>query len=135
MAPANGTVKLLGIGEPMWLSTGIAAAFDPTPEADLRAIGQIAFGWSQLGQPPGKRRTRAKAFPESLMAVVRRLEADPETPMADTVAGAMPYRSSGDLVADLKRLTTLFPCPADAWQRLVQHVTDHAADTGTRQSA
>ena len=68
---ANGTVKLLGIGEPMWLSTGIAAAFDPTPEADLRAIGQIAFGWSQLGQPPGKRRTRAKAFPESLMAVVR----------------------------------------------------------------
>ena len=132
---ANGTVKLLGIGEPMWLSTGIAAAFDPTPEADLRAIGQIAFGWSQLGQPSGKRRTRTKAFPESLMAVVRRLEADPETPMADTVAGAMPYRSSGDLVADLKRLTTLFPCPADAWQRFVQHVTDHAADTGTRQSA
>jgi chromosome segregation ATPase len=130
---ADGTVKLLGIGEPMWLATGVAATFDPTAEADLRALGQVAYGWSQLAQPASKRRTRAKSFPESLSAVIRRLEADPETPMGDTAPGAMPYRTAGDLVHDLTRLAAIFPCPADVRNDLLHAVE---ATTGpARQSA
>ena len=64
------------------------------------------------------------------MAVIRRLEADPETPMADTTAGAVPYRTAAELVADLGRLAAAFPCPADAWDRLVRHAADNATDGG-----
>jgi hypothetical protein len=128
---ADGDVKLTGVGDPPWLSG--ASAQDATPEADLRALGQVAFGWSQLAQP-GKRRGRGKGFPESLTAVVRRLEADPETPMADTAAGAAPYRSAAELAADLRRLAGLFPCPHDAWEALVRQVAG-AGTEETRKSA
>ncbi len=130
---AAGDVKVVGVGEPMWLSTGMATALDPTPEADLRALGQVAYGWSQLGQPAGKRRARSKGLPESLGAVVRRLEADPETPMADTASGAVPYRTAADLVHDLTRLAAIFPCPADAQAGLIEAVT--ASLGPVRQSA
>ena len=125
---ADGVLKVTGFGEPPWLAGTTPAATDPTPDADLRALGQVAFGWSQAGQAPGRRRARGRAFPESLTAVVRRLETDAETPMADTVAGAVPYRSAADLVADLARLAALFPCPPDAWDRLVRHVGDIASN-------
>ncbi len=130
---AAGEVKVVGVGEPMWLSTGMAAALDPTPEADLRALGQVAYGWSQLGQPGGKRRARGKGFPESLGAVVRRLEADPETPMADTASGAVPYRTAADLVHDLTRLAAIFPCPPEAHASLVEAVAESLGPV--RQSA
>ncbi len=126
---ADGEVKLTGIGDPPWLS---GATVDTTLEADLRAFGQVIFGWAQLAH--GKKRGRAKGFPESLTAVVRRLEADPETPMADTATGAAPYRSASELVAELRRLAGLFPCPADAWEALIQHITGSGADE-TRKSA
>jgi chromosome segregation ATPase len=134
---ADGVLKVTGFGEPPWLSAGSAATTDPTPDADLRALGQVAYGWSQAGQAGGRRRSRGRAFPESLTAVVRRLETDAETPMADTVAGAVPYRSAADLVADLARLAALFPCPPDAWDRLVRHVADIASSDALplRQSA
>jgi chromosome segregation ATPase len=132
LTPA-GDVKVVGVGEPMWLSTGVAAALDPTPEADLRALGQVAYGWSQLGLPAGKRRPRGKGLPESLAAVVRRLEADPETPMADTASGAVPYRTAADLAADLARLAAIFPCPAEAEAALRQAAADNAGPA--RQSA
>jgi chromosome segregation ATPase len=125
---AEGVLKLTGLGEPPWLAGGSIPSFEPTPEADLRALGQTAFGWTQLGQPAGRRRGRAKAFPESLMAVVRRLEADAETPMADTAPGATPYRSAADLVADLARLAALFPCPPDTWDSLVRQAADYRAE-------
>ena len=130
---AAGEVKVVGVGEPMWLATGVAAALDPTPEADLRALGQVAYGWSQLGQPGGKRRARGKGFPESLGAVVRRLEADPETPMADTASGAVPYRTAADLVHDLTRLAAIFPCPPEAHAGLIAAVAESLGPV--RQSA
>jgi DNA repair exonuclease SbcCD ATPase subunit len=132
----DGHLKVTGFGEPPWLAGGVAATVEPTPEADLRALGQVAFGWTQLGQPAGRR--RRKPFPESLLAVVRRLEADAETPMADTAARAVPYRTADDLSADLVRLAALFPCPPDAWEKLLRHAADHVPDapeTELRQSA
>ena len=130
----EGLLKVCGFGEPPWLVGGVSATSDPTPSADLRALGRIAFGWSQLGQPAGRR--RKKPFPESLLAVVRRLEADAQTPMADTATGTSPYRTAADLVADLARLATLFPCPTDTWDTLVRHAAEHVPDeTELRQTA
>ncbi|HET6572995.1 MAG TPA: hypothetical protein VFG68_05285, partial [Fimbriiglobus sp.] len=130
----DGSLKVTGFGEPPWLA-GIGSA-DATPAADLRALGKVAFGWTQIGQPAGRR--RKKPFPESLLAVVRRLEADAQTPMADTATGTAPYRTAADLAADLARLAALFPCPADAWEKLVRHAAEHVpgdADAELRQSA
>jgi chromosome segregation ATPase len=132
----DGFLKVTGFGEPPWLVSGAAPASEPTPAADLRALGRVAFGWTQLGQPAGRR--RKKPFPESLLAVVRRLEADAQTPMADTAIGTAPYRTAADLAADLARLAALFPCPADTWDRLVRHAAEHVpeeADADLRQSA
>ncbi len=120
LTPA-GELKVVGVGEPMWLATGVAAATDPTPAADLRALGPVAFGWAQLAQPPGRRRTRGRAFPEPLLNVIRRLEADPETPMGDTAAGAAPYADTAELLADLAKQAAAFPCAAADWDRLVSH--------------
>ncbi len=121
----DGVLKVTGIGEPAWLA-GASAAPDPSFAADLRAFGQVLFGWSQLA---GKKRvSRSKAFPEALWGVVRRLEADAEPPMADTVAAAQPYQSAGELLADLQRIARETPFSDDAWEKLLKHVTDNAPD-------
>jgi chromosome segregation ATPase len=118
---AGGTLKLLGLGEPSWLA-GNAVTFDPPPAADLRALGQVAFGWSQLG---GKRRgARAKPFPPELAAIVRRLESGAEPPMADVVAFDRPYADAGELVRELEHLAADHPLPADAWAKLTAGVAE-----------
>jgi hypothetical protein len=133
--PPSGVLKVTGYGEPPWLETGAVPFEDPTPGTDLRALGQVAFGWSQLA---GKKRgTKGKPFPPELVAVIRRLEADPEPPMADTVAGDVPYPSAAELVADLRRIARDTPFSDDAWEKLLQHVADNAPDAPAtlRQSA
>jgi chromosome segregation ATPase len=113
---ADGVIKLTGVGDPPWLY-GSAGMFDPLPDADLRALGQVAFLWSQ---PAAKKRGRpSKGLPEPLLAVVRRLESDVTNPMGDTASGADPYRSAADLLADLRKLADKYPCPPDAWAELV----------------
>jgi hypothetical protein len=131
----DGGVKVTGVGDPPWLAV-TPVPEHPTPADDLRALGRLAFSWSQLGRPTGPRRRRVKGLPDSLAAVIRRLEADPETPMGDTVAGAVPYTSAAELVADLARLTNLFPVPPEVWERLVRQAVETGADTLTfRRSA
>lgn len=132
---ADGTLKMSGFGDPPWLANGFAASFEPTPELDLRALGQVAFGWSLL-VAPGKKKTgrAAKGLPEPLLAVLRRLEADPANPMGDTVSGAEPYRNAGELEAELKRLVAKHPIPPDAWTELTGFISAHAADTGVRKA-
>ena len=96
----------------------------------------MAFGWSQLAAR--KRGPRpAKAFPAELVAVIRRLEAEPEPPMADTLAADRPYVSAAELVADLKRVAKDVPLSDDAWEKLLRHVADNAPDgpAALRQSA
>ncbi|HUR54880.1 MAG TPA: hypothetical protein VMZ71_12160, partial [Gemmataceae bacterium] len=109
---------------------------DPVPSVDLRALGRVVFGWSQLAAK--KRGARAvKAFPAELVAVVRRLAADAESPMADTVSADRPYESAAELVADLQRIARDTPFSDDAWNKLLQHVADNAPDgpAGLRKSA
>ena len=91
-----------------------------------RKVGQVAFGWSQLA---GKKRVaRTRGFPEALWGVIRRLEADAEPPMADTVAMAQPYQSAAELLADLQRIARDMPFSDDAWEKLLKHVADNAPD-------
>jgi hypothetical protein len=94
------------------------------------------FGWSQLA---GRRRSTAKPkpFPEALLAIIRRLEADPEPQMADTVATGKPYESAAELVADLDRVARETPFSDDAWDKLLKHISENAPDApaGLRRSA
>lgn len=135
LAP-DGVLRVTGFGEPPWLTVGPAMSFDPTPATDLRSFGQVAFAWSQLAT---RRKTASKvrAFPESLLAVIRRLEADPEPPMADTVAAGRPYESAAELVADLDRIARETGFSDEAWAKLLKHVVENApeAPTGLRRSA
>lgn len=122
---ADGALKVTGFGEPSWLAGGGTA--EVSFGADLRSFGQVLFGWSQLAI--GKKRVaRTKAFPETLWAVIRRLEADAEPPMADTVASAEPYGSAGELLTDLQRIARDTPFSDDAWEKLLKHVADHTPD-------
>ncbi|MBA4064440.1 MAG: hypothetical protein C0501_12150 [Isosphaera sp.] len=122
LTPA-GVLKVTGFGEPPWLSTSPAPAGDPSFAGDLRALGAVLCGWARLGAK-GK---KAKPFPEPLQAVVRRLEADPEPPMADTVAAGRPYESAADLAAELERVAGAVPA-GDAWRKLLEHVAEAAPD-------
>jgi hypothetical protein len=135
LLPASGVLKVTGFGEPLWLSGGPLPSVEPSFATDLRSLGQVSYGWSQLAL---KKRTRpGKAFPAELIAIVRRLEADPEPPMADTVPADQPYQSAEELVADLKRVARETPFSDDAWEKLLRHVTENAPDSpaGLRQSA
>lgn len=130
-----GSLKVAGFGEPLWLSGAPLPSVEPSFAADLRALGQIAFGWSQLAS---KKRTRpGKAFPSELIAIVRRLEADAEPPMADTVPADRPYDSALELVDDLKRVARDTPFSDDSWEKLLRHINEHAPDgpAPLRQSA
>jgi hypothetical protein len=133
---ADGVLKVTGFGEPAWLAAGSPPSAESVPATDLRALGQVLFGWSQLAAK--KRGPRpAKAFPAELVAVIRRLEADPEPPMADTVAADRPYESAAELLADLKRVAREIVFSDDAWEKLLRHVVDNAPDgpAALRQSA
>jgi hypothetical protein len=111
-------LKAVGFGDPPWLTSGMPPAFEPTPAADLRALGQAAYLWSQTGK---KRVKGARGgFPEPLLAVIRRLETDPENPMGDIAAASEPYRSAGELHADLVKLAAKFPLPSDVWDEMVR---------------
>jgi hypothetical protein len=123
--PADGTLKVLGFGEPHWLAGGTQPV-DPTPAGDLRALGRIAFGWSQLAAR--RRGTRTKPFPAELTAVIRRLEIGAEPAMEDVVAIDRPFADAGELARELARLIDAHPCPIDTWDKLVRFVAEHAPD-------
>lgn len=126
---SDGTVKLTGIGDPPWLG---GSSDEANPLEDLRALGRVAFAWSQLGASVRKRGAKVKGFPEPLLAIVRRLE-EPAEPVADAPPPPEPYQTAAELVADLVRLEPAFPCPPAEWERLVQSPT--SADEPARQSA
>ena len=134
---ADGTLKVVGFGEPPWLGAG-PAPVEASPAADLRALGQVLFGWSQLLARPGAPKPRGKkAFPAELAEVVRRLGADADSPMGDTVAADRPYASAAEAAADLRRLARGLPNADDAWAELLRQVGEATADgpAALRQSA
>jgi hypothetical protein len=128
----DGTLKVLGFGEPHWLAGGSHAA-DPTPTGDLRALGRTAFGWSQLAAR--RRGARPKPFPAELTTVIRRLEIGAEPAMGDVVAIDRPYADAGELARDLARLVEQFPCPSEAWEKLVRFAAENAPDRPASRAA
>jgi hypothetical protein len=132
---ATGILKVTGFGEPPWLASGPVPS-EPTPAADLRAFGQVVFGWSQLGARR-KGSAKPKPFPDGLQSIIRRLEADAEPPMADTVAADRPYEAAAELLADLDRVARDTAFSEDAWEKLLRHVADNAPDSpaGLKRSA
>ncbi|MBX9585108.1 MAG: hypothetical protein K2X87_32785 [Gemmataceae bacterium] len=133
---ADGTLKLVGFGEPPWLGAG-PVPVDPSPAADLRALGQVLYGWSQLAARPGAKPRGKKGFPAELAEVVRRLGADADSPMGDTVGADRPYASAADVAVDLRRLARGLPSGDDAWAELLRQVAEATADgpAALRQSA
>ena len=127
----DGVLKVTGFGEPPWLAISPAIGVEPTLAADLRAFGQVVFGWSQLANRQ-KASGKTRVFPESLLAIIRRLQADP-----DTTAANEPYESAAELVADLDRVARETPFSDDAWDKLVRYVMENAPDApaGLRRSA
>ena len=113
----DGHVKIVGLGEPPWLRSN--SFIDAMPHADMQALARIAFAWTQLGQ---SNKRRSKSFPESLTAVIRRLEADTISPMSDTITHAEPYANAQALCNDLQRLISAFPCDEKLWNAMMNSI-------------
>ncbi|MBA2224982.1 hypothetical protein [Thermogemmata fonticola] len=129
----DGVVKIVGLGEPPWLWPGPTPSVEPSPSADLRALGQIAATWTLWYQSPSSKRQRPRTFPEELLQVLRRLEADPMPPMADMPPAHVPYASAAELLADLHRLASRFPCSEEVWHKLVQFIAEQSQPAGVHQ--
>jgi chromosome segregation ATPase len=119
---AKGTVKLLGLGEPEWL-TEYGEEERPPPADDLTALGETALAWAQPADPP---RGKAKTLPESLQQVLRRLRGEGDAPA---------YSSADELLEELDRATADVPANATAWQRFLQQARDQIATGPRRLSA
>jgi chromosome segregation ATPase len=118
----EGLVKLCGVGEPAWLApTSILQGGDSAQ--DLESFGRLASMWANLAA----RRKGAKPLPEPLQAILNRLAAE---------GASQRYASLAALLEDLDNAGASLPPNAEAWDRLLRYVRDHAAeDAGLRQSA
>ena len=121
----EGTVKLCGFGEPTWMVEGneesSASAGDTL--ADLAALGRIAAGWSVAGRSRG---SRARPLPETLQAILYRLQSSGTDRLTDAAA----------LLEALDRASSDVPANPEAWDRLLRHVRDQVAvDSQLRLSA
>ena len=117
---AEGTVKLCGAGEPAWLRVP-PSEDEGDVAADLAALGAVAAAWLELAQ--SARGPRPKPLPASLQAVLARLRGEPG------------YATAGELLEELERASSDVPANAAAWERLLRHVREEAADTTLRLSA
>jgi hypothetical protein len=121
---ADGTVKLCGVGEPVWLAAPPVAE-EGDAAADLVALGTVAAGWADLGGG-ARKGARTKALPDALQAVVQRLTAD---------APEARFLGSAALLEELERAGADVPANGAAWERLLRHVREQAVDTALRLSA
>lgn len=122
----SGILKVGGWGEPPWLAPDPAPATEPGPAADLQAFGRIGAGWARLGARQARRpMPRTRAYVATWERVLRRLEAEPEPPMADVIPTDRPYDSATELLDDLHRLARETPFHDDAWEKLLRYVADH----------
>jgi chromosome segregation ATPase len=119
----DGILKITGMGEPPWL-IGMQPESEPTPRDDLRMLGTIVSGWCT---PTGVRKgARTKPLPDALVSVLYRLAAEKD-------AG---YRDVHELLDDLQKAAADIPANAEAWDRLLKYVREHAdAEIQQRQSA
>jgi len=128
---ADGMLKLCGLGEPAWLDHSIddsdlprgAILADPTPADDLLALGRCALAWSTPSADTKGGKT--KPLPESLQRLLRRLCGEE----------GEPFGSARELLDELDGAGAAIPPNATAWERLIKHVREQAADTPLRRSA
>jgi chromosome segregation ATPase len=120
----EGTLKICGLGEPPWLVENCPHEEAVDVRNDLRALGKIVSSWCT---PSGVRRgPKAKPLPDALVSVLFRLAAEGE-------AG---YSSAAQLLEDLDQVGKEIPPNAEAWDRLLRHVREHAtAEANLRRSA
>jgi hypothetical protein len=120
----EGLVKLCGVGEPAWLApTSVPVHQGGDSAQDLESFGRLASMWANLAA----RRKGAKPLPEPLQTILHRLAAE---------SASQRYGSLAALLEDLDNAGASLPPNAEAWDRLLRYVRDHAAeDAGLRQSA
>ena len=121
---AEGTLKICGFGEPLWL-LGPAVSAPEDVRADLDALGGIVNGWLN---PSGRRQgSKVKGIPDSLRALIDRL-------VGSDISNL--YPSAAALLEDLDRVGADVPPNAEAWDRLLRHMRENALPaTALRQSA
>ncbi len=117
----EGILKISGLGEPPWLRAPAAAEEGNEPRVDLRALGRLVSSWCT---PAGVRKgPRTKPLPDALIAILDRLGTDG-------------YTSASELLEDLDRAGGDVPPNAEAWERLLRHVREHATpNAAARRSA
>ena len=129
---AEGVVKVLGLGEPAWLYQ----AADPADGviADLEGLGRQACEWSML--VPRRKSSKPKPLPEDLQNVIRRLgapsfdgfDANDEQMMVPPFDAGDRYQSITAMLEDLEQAGAELPANAEAWDRLVKHVSENATE-------
>jgi hypothetical protein len=118
---ADGILKIRDLGEPPWLAQ--PPYTEATVAGDLSALGAIAAAWSTFGVRKG---AKAKPLPQCLHDIVDRLGAG-----APSI-----YISAQALLEDLDRISPQIPANAEAWDRLLKFVREHATvEPRLRQSA
>ncbi len=116
-------LKLSAPASPRGCEVAADSDAQKTALGDLQTLGAIVSKWCT---PSGVRKgSKTKPLPESLHAIFNRLAAGAE----DGYAGA------AELIEDLDRAGIDIPPNAEAWERLLRHVRDHAAPVTLRKSA
>jgi chromosome segregation ATPase len=113
-----GFVKVVDGGLPEWLDGGPLP--DGAPALDLKALADVAEQWA--AKADGRKGKKPKPLPDPLRAVLRRLAAGGDYPMADEVAKAEAYPDADHLLVDLHRLASAYPCPSADWAKLLDAV-------------
>jgi hypothetical protein len=112
---ADGTLKMVGLGEPLWLTASAEA--DETMAADLKALGRVVAGWAAT--PPGGKAVKSKPLPEELAKLVERVQAGE-------------FETAKGLIEELERVGVRVPASGAAWERLLKYVREQ---TGAKQAA
>jgi chromosome segregation ATPase len=120
---AEGTLKLMGLGEPHWLAQSNRGNDGESPSADLQALGRLVATWATT--PPVGKTGKSKPLPDELQAIVLRLSND----KADRQ-----YPSMQTLIEDLDQAGGKVSASTTAWERLLRHVREQTPST-IRQSA
>lgn len=127
-----GLVKVVDGGLPAWLD-GQAEPNDDSFARDLRLLATIAENWTAKSE--AKKGKKSKLLPDPLRAVLRRLAAGAEFPMADEVAKAEPYPDADHLLVDLHRLAAAYPCPPSEWAKLLDSVASESNESPLKKAA